>query len=63
MGFSNEPVDSALVRMRSFCGNEEDELSMYTDAEGKYLFRDVREDCDIRVTVEKPGFTRRFGYL
>lgn len=56
-GFSNEPVDSALVRMRSFCGNEEDELSMYTDAEGKYLFRDVREDCDIRVTVEKPGFT------
>lgn len=57
-GFTNEPVDSALVRMRSFCGNEEDELSMYTDAEGKYLFRDVREDCDIKVTVEKPGFTK-----
>lgn len=57
-GLSNVPVDSALVRMRSFCGNEEDELSMYTDAEGKYLFRDVREDCDIRVTVEKPGFTK-----
>ena len=57
-GLTNEPVDSALVRMRSFCGGEEDELSMYTDAEGKYLFRDVREDCDIRVTVEKPGFTK-----
>lgn len=57
-GFSNEPVDSALVRMGSFCGNEKDELSMYTDAEGKYLFRDVREDCDIKVTVEKPGFTK-----
>lgn len=57
-GLTNAPVDSALVRMRSFCGNEEDELSMYTDAEGKYLFRDVREDCDIRVTVEKPGFTK-----
>lgn len=57
-GFTNDPVDSALVRMRSFCGNEEDELSMYTDAEGKYLFRDVREDCDIKVTVEKPGFTK-----
>lgn len=57
-GLTNEPVDSALVRMRSFCSGEEDELSMYTDAEGKYLFRDVREDCDIRVTVEKPGFTK-----
>ncbi|WMX14451.1 OmpA family protein [Aureispira sp. CCB-E] len=57
-GLTNEPVDSALVRMRSYCGGEEDELSVYTDIEGKYLFRDVREDCDIRVTVEKPGFTK-----
>lgn len=57
-GLTNSPVDSALVRLQSYCGGEQDELSMYTDAEGKYEFRDVREDCDIRVTVSKPGFTK-----
>lgn len=57
-GLSNFPVDSALVRMQSYCGGEQDEISMYTDAEGKYEFRDVREDCDIRVSVSKPGFTK-----
>ncbi len=57
-GLSETPVDSALVRLQSYCSGEQDELSMYTDSEGKYEFRDVREDCDIRVTVAKPGFTR-----
>ncbi|MGH1337576.1 MAG: OmpA family protein [Aureispira sp.] len=56
-GFSNQPIDSALVRLESACGGEQDELSLYTDSEGRYEFRDVREDCDIRVTVSKPGFT------
>lgn len=56
-GYSNEPIDSALVRLESACGGEQDELSLYTDAEGRYEFRDIREDCDIRVTVSKPGFT------
>lgn len=56
-GYSNQPIDSALVRLESACGGEQDELSLYTDAAGNYEFRDVREDCDIRVTVSKPGFT------
>lgn len=56
-GFSNQPIDSALVRLESDCGGEQDELSLYTDSEGRYEFRDVREDCDLRVTVSKPGFT------
>ncbi len=56
-GYSNNPIDSALVRLESACGGEQDELSLYTDSEGQYEFRDVREDCDIRVTVSKPGFT------
>ena len=57
-GLSELPVDSALVRLQSYCSGEQDELSMYTDAEGRYEFRDVREDCDIRVSVAKPGFTK-----
>jgi len=57
-GLTGKPIDSALVRLQSYCSGEQDELSMYTDAEGKYEFRDVREDCDIRVTVSKPGFTK-----
>lgn len=57
-GLTGKPIDSALVRLQSYCSGEQDELSMYTDAEGNYEFRDVREDCDIRVSVSKPGFTR-----
>ena len=57
-GLAETPVDSALVRLQSYCSGEQDEMSMYTDADGRYEFRDVREDCDIRVTVAKPGFTR-----
>ncbi len=57
-GLTDNPVDSALVRLKSYCSGEEDEMSMYTDASGNYEFRDVREDCDIRVTVAKPGFTK-----
>jgi len=57
-GLTNNPVDSALVRLQSYCSGEQDEISMYTDAEGNYEFRDVREDCDIRVSVSKPGFTK-----
>lgn len=55
---SGTPVDSALVRLQSYCSGELDEISMYTDDQGRYEFRDVREDCDIKVTVSKPGFTQ-----
>lgn len=57
-GLTNTPVDSALVRLKSYCAGEQDEISMYTNAEGKYDFRDIREDCDIQINVSKPGFTQ-----
>lgn len=57
-GLTNSPVDSALVRLQSYCSGEQDEISTYTDSLGRYEFRDIREDCDIRVSVAKPGFTK-----
>ncbi len=57
-GHSGNPIDSAKVRLQTYCSGELDEQIVMTDVEGRYEFRDVREDCDIRVTVEKIGFTK-----
>lgn len=57
-GLTEKTVDSALVRLQTYCSGEIDEVSVYTDSRGRYEFRNVREDCDIRVTVTKTGFTR-----
>lgn len=56
-GLSSEPIDSARVTIRSSCGGEDDEMTLYTDAAGKYEFRDIREDCDVLLTVSKAGYT------
>jgi outer membrane protein OmpA-like peptidoglycan-associated protein/tetratricopeptide (TPR) repeat protein len=57
-GLTNSPVDSATVTLQTYCSGERDDQTVMTGPDGKYEFRDVREDCDIKVTVEKPGFTK-----
>jgi len=56
-GLNDTPIDSAFVRLQTYCSGEMDEMTVYTDLDGKYEFRDVREDCDIKLSVEKPGYT------
>lgn len=57
-GLTGDPIEGAQVTLQTYCSGEQDEITVTTDAEGKYEFRDVREDCDIKVTVEKAGFTK-----
>lgn len=57
-GLTSNPIDSAKVTLQTYCSGEQDQQTVMTGPDGKYEFRDVREDCDIKVTVEKPGFTK-----
>lgn len=56
-GNSNKPVEGALVLIRTDCDSEQDEFEVMTDSSGRYEFTDLREDCDIQVSVSKDGFT------
>lgn len=57
-GYSQMPLKDALVRLKSDCEGEINELSALTDEEGYYEFLEIKEDCDYQIIVSKDGYTK-----
>lgn len=56
-GYAKVPVAGATVNIITKCGTEEDKQQVFTDANGKYEFKEIREGCDCQVKVSKKGYT------
>lgn len=56
-GFTKEPVEGALVRLKSDCDGLKDEQQTLTDRDGRYEFLEIQENCDFQVLVRKSGYT------
>ena len=57
-GLTNEVIQDAKVTIKTYSDGEFDEQYTQTDSAGFYEFLDIQGDSEVRVIVEKDGYTK-----